>query len=290
MPQEPLHGRPTWAPVTPPGRPAKGQGAWSLYCHYIGISWRSQIAYRTSFLLQCCGTALVTVGEFLAMTALFSRFGSIAGWRLAEVAIFYGTVNLAWAVAEALARGFDDFGAIVKSGDFDRVLLRPRSTVLQILGREFTLRRIGRFAQGFIVLVWGWQQLALGTQWPQLLLLGLAVIGGVTLFVGLLIFQAALAFRTIESLEVMNVFTYGGVATAQYPLSIYPDWLRWVFTFVVPLGAFAFFPIATLLGRAEALGWAPIWGWCAPILGPVFLGLSLIAWRNGIKHYTSTGS
>ena len=49
----------------------------------------------------------------------------------------------------------DQFGALyIKTGHFDRLLLRPRSTILQLAGHELALRRIGRFVQGLIVLVW----------------------------------------------------------------------------------------------------------------------------------------
>ncbi|MEH2167672.1 MAG: ABC-2 family transporter protein [Nostoc sp.] len=75
-------------------------------------------------------------------------------WTLNEVALFYGIVNIYFACADALGKGFDSFTTIIKSGDFDRLLLRPRTTALQLLGKEFTLKRIGRFSQGIVVLGW----------------------------------------------------------------------------------------------------------------------------------------
>lgn len=261
-----------------------------LYFRYAAVSWRAQLAYRASFVLQTIGTGLLAAGEFVVIWALFDRFRSIDGWSLAEVAVFYGTVNIAWAVAEAFARGFDDFGALVKSGDFDRVLLRPRSTVLQVLGREFTLRRIGRLAQGAAVLAWGWATLGLGADPGRLALWLASVGGGVAFFVGLLLLQATLAFWTVESLEVMNVLTYGGVATTQYPLSIYPEWLRRFFTYLVPLACVSYFPLVAVLGREDPLGTGRLWQVICPLLGPVFLAMALGAWRAGVAHYRGTGS
>lgn len=267
-----------------------------LYARYIGLSWRAQLQYRASFVLQTLGTALVSVVEFVAIWALFDRFGRIAGWSLAEVAVFYGTVNIAWSLAEGIGRGFDDFGSLVKRGDFDRLLLRPRSTVLQLLGREFTLRRIGRLGQGAVVLAWGWRSLGLGWGPAELGRWLLAVAGAVALFDGLLILQATLAFWTIESLEIMNTLTYGGVQTVQYPLAIYPGWLRRFFLFVVPLGFVAYFPLVHLMGLGEKMGrtdplGAPAWlGWAGPFAGFLFLAVALRVWRVGIRHYTSTGS
>ncbi|AHF91501.1 hypothetical protein OPIT5_16000 [Opitutaceae bacterium TAV5] len=263
---------------------------WKLYWRYAGISWRGQLQYRASFAMQLAGTTLMPVVEFLAIRALFARFSGLGGWSLAEIAVFYGTVNVAWALAEGAGRGFDDFGSLVKSGEFDRVLVRPRSTILQVLGREFTLRRLGRIAQGLAVLGWGWLALGLGWQPEKIVLLLAAMAGGVALFLGLLIVQATLAFWTVESLEVMNVLTYGGVAAAQYPLAIYPGWLRRFFTLVVPLGCVTYFPVVGVLSRADPLGSSRAWQWTSPAAGFVFFGLALLVWRLGLRRYASTGS
>src|SRR5688572_30616951 len=125
-----------------------------LYGRYIAASLRSQLQYRASLVTQVIGQFLITVIEFLGIWALFDRFGQIRGWRLPEVALFYGMISVTWAITDAISRGFDVFAATVKAGEFDRVLLRPRSTVLQLIGQELTLRRFGRFAQGLVVLAY----------------------------------------------------------------------------------------------------------------------------------------
>ena len=264
--------------------------ALALYGRYLGVSVRAQMQYRASFVLQTLGLFLVSVIEFLGVWALFDRFGSLRDWSLAEVALFYGVVNVAFSCAEAVARGFDVFGEFVKRGDFDRLLLRPRSTVLQLAGFELALHRIGRLAQGALVL--GWASVALGVDWTvaRLALLGFSIAGGTCLFFGLFVLQATAAFWTIESLEIANTTTYGGVQTAQYPLTIYADWFRRFFTFVVPLAAIAYFPVVAILGRPDPLG-SPFWFQCAaPLLGPAFLLAALGFWQVGVRHYTSTGS
>ena len=66
----------------------------------------------------------------------------------------------------------------------------------------------------------------------------------------------------------MNITTYGGVHTAQYPMSIYTKPFRLIFTFFIPLACVGYYPIATLL-RLETI---PIWlGMIAPIAGFAFL-------------------
>ena len=104
-----------------------------LYGRYIGASLRSQMQYPASFLLTSVGAFAATGVDFIATWALFARFRQVAGWRFGEVALFYAVIGSAFALADALTRGFDVFGEqLVKTGDFDRLLVRPRSTVLQL--------------------------------------------------------------------------------------------------------------------------------------------------------------
>src|SRR5215470_368838 len=119
-----------------------------LYRRYLGISVRGQLQYRAALAMQIFGNLVITAVEFFAIWALFARFGSLRGWSLVEVALMYGLVDVSFALADSFGRGFDAFGTLVKSGDFDRLLLRPRSTVLQLMGQELRLRPLGRLAQG----------------------------------------------------------------------------------------------------------------------------------------------
>ena len=261
-----------------------------LYARYASISLRSQMEYRASFLMQTAGQFLVTGIEFLGIWTLFSRFGEIRGWTLGEAAFFYGLISITWSIADAISRGFDVFGVTVKNGEFDRVLLRPRSSILQLFGHELTLRRMGRFAQGLAVLIFAIATLEVSWSGPKIALLAMAVIGGVCLFIGLMILEATSAFWTTETLEVWNAFTYGGVTMSQYPLEIYRPWFRRFFLFVIPLGCVSYLPGVAILGRPDPLGTPVPLQWVAPLVGPVFLAMCLQVWRFGVRHYQSTGS
>ncbi len=262
-----------------------------LYSRYAAASLRAQMQFPGSFLMLTFQQAVTTFAEFIAIWALFRRFGEIEGWTFGEVALFYAVINISFAIAESIARGFDVFGSeFVKSGNFDRILLRPRNSALQILGHEVRLNRLGRLAQAVAVMMIAVRlahiRFGLGS---IALLLGTAA-GGVALFSGIFILQASLSFWTIESLEIANTLTYGGVEAAQYPLNIYGRWFRDFLIFVVPLACVGYFPIVRILGHRDPLG---VPGWlCAacPLFGFVFFAAALVVWRFGERYYTSTGS
>lgn len=266
-------------------------GPLRLYGRYVAASIRAQMVYPASFGLLTLGAFLVTGVEFVGIWALFRRFGGVVGWRLGEVALFYGLASVTFSIADAITRGFDVFGqAFVKTGQFDRLLLRPRSLALQLLGYELRMTRIGRFTQGALVFAYGVAATRLAWSPAAVAILAFAVAGGVALFSGLFILQATLSFWTVEGLEVANVLTYGGEAAAEYPLNIYADWFRSFLLWGVPIGCVSYLPMLAAMGRADPLG-APAWLMpAAPLAGFAFLAASLFIWRFGVRHYTSTGS
>ena len=262
-----------------------------LYFRYVAVSLRGHMQYRASFVMLSIGFFFTGGIGFLGLWALFARFKTLKGWSLAEAALFYGLVNTAFGAAEIIGRGFDLFPNLVRSGDFDRLLLRPRSTALQIAASDMYVMKIGRLLQGLVVLLWA--AAALDVDWTALrvALTLFALLGGTCMFVGLFILQATAAFWTIQSLEVMNILTYGGSEMGSYPLTIYRPWFRTFFIFVVPLACVTYFPALAILGRDDPVVASPVWfRWAAPAVGVLFLLVTLQVWKFGVRHYRSTGS
>jgi ABC-2 type transport system permease protein len=242
----------------------------ALYVRYLAISLRAQLAYRVSFATKTLGHLLGTGIEFFGLWALFARFGSLGGWQLHEVALLYGMTDIAFSLNDAFGRGFDKLGPLLKAGDFDRMLLRPRSVVLQLLG--------------FVILIWA----STFIDWSPatVALLVFAIIALACLYFGIVVLQATSTFWTIETLEVWNAFTYGGNYAAQYPMSIYTRWFQRFFTGVIPLALASYYPARAILGRDE-LGLVHVLG---PLAGFAFLAAMLGVFRIGLRHHASTGS
>ena len=266
-------------------------GSLGLFLRLAGASIHAQARYPGSALMLTVGQFLVTGIEVIAVWALFHRFGDVQGWRIGEVALFYGLVNCMFALADMLGRGFDVLGTeFLRTGAFDRLLLRPRPVALQLMGHDVRISRLGRLLQGLAVVAFASVQMDIAWTPAHIALALFALAGGLALFLGILVLQGTLSFWTVQSLEVANVLTYGGVEAAQYPLAIYARWFRRVLTFAVPLAAVAYYPVLVILGKPDPLG-APWWvGWVSPLAGLVFLAVSLGVWRFGLRHYASTGS
>src|SRR3990172_5964839 len=128
---------------------------WQLYRRLIGAQVRSQMQYRASFVVELVAQFFGNIAEFAAVVVFFTRFPSIGGWSLGEDGLLYGLSTVAFSLADMLVSGFDYayFGpTMVRQGEFDRVLVRPVSAFVQVLASQFALKRLGRMAQGLVIL------------------------------------------------------------------------------------------------------------------------------------------
>ena len=290
-------------PVTPPAVPELHPSAGrvqhhleilrhelALYSVLVRARMRAQWQYRSSFLIMTAVTFIGLLGELLAIVLLLHRFDTIAGWTLGEIALLYALASISFGMAEMIGAGFDLFPQVIRRGEFDQVLLRPVSIFTQTLASDFQLRRLGRIAQGSVALAISMQAGVIDWTLARVLYLPLVLGSGMLLFLALLVCGATLCFWTVESAQMINVFTNGGIELATYPLPIYHVALQRFFTFVVPTAFVSYVPALFLLGRLEGSGW-PIWSAFAPPLTAAAFTMAAVAfWRVGVRHYRSTGS
>lgn len=264
----------------------------SLYLRLIGVQIRSQLHFRTSFLFEMIGTGLITFFEFGSLALVLQRFGGIQGWTVGEVAFLYGLVEMSFGLMDMIFSGFDppNFGKFVRQGLFDQLLLRPVNITVQVLGSEFIIRRLGKIAMGAAIFA-----LALSLndiQWTtaKWLYLPFVVLGMILFFGGLFIIGATITFWTVESIEVLNILTYGGSYTIAHPMHVYQDWLRRFFTYFVPAIFLNYYPALYFLNKPDPFNFPAFAPFLSPLVGLTTFLLALAFWQFGMRHYQSTGT
>jgi ABC-2 type transport system permease protein len=263
-------------------------GSLTLSVRLIAASLRAQMQYRVSFLIRSAVDFFVVVTDFLPIYFLVRRFGALEDWTLPELALLYGMVAVSWATIEGALRGFEHFGPYLIQGEMDRWLLRPRSVILQVATHWFELRKLGRIAQGMVVLVLA--IIALRLDGAGRLWVATGVLGGMLFFAGVVILGAATQFWTLgETAELQNMLTYGGSAALSYPVSIYSRWFRRVVTYGIPLAFVNYFPALAALGRTGAAGW-PVMPWLSPFVCAAMLLVAVVVFDRGLRRYESSGS
>lgn len=256
-----------------------------LYGHYVSIHVKSAMQYKMSFFLTALGQFLVSFSVFLGIYFMFQRFPSVEGFTYEESLLCFGIVLLQFSLAEMAVRGFDQFSSMVRTGEFDRVLVRPRGLVLQVLGSKFEMTRIGRIVQGIVMFGYSLAVADIPLTPARIVTLIFMIIGGVALFSGLFLIYAALCFFTLEGLEFMNVFTDGGREFGRYPIGIYGKRMLQFCTFIIPYALVQYYPFLYLIGWTENTGYVFL-----PLAAVLFLIPGYLLWRLGVRHYKSTGS
>jgi len=263
-----------------------------LYLHLISVRIRSQMQYRLAFVLDVAGVAFAISTEFATLVAVFWRFGNIGGWTLGEVAFLYGLAELSFGTMDMIFSGFDPgyFSEQVRRGTFDQFLLRPLGLPLQVFTSEFLLRRLGRIGQG--VAIFGLSLYLAHIAWTpaKVVYLFIVYLSIIAFFGGMYVAGATTSFWTVESIEAVNIFTYGGTVMMSYPMHIYGDWMRRFFTYIVPAALVIYYPALYFLDKPDPLGMPPFMPFLAPLAGLGVLAAAFIFWQIGVRKYTSTGT
>lgn len=256
-----------------------------LYAKYVKMLIRCSAQYKLTFVLTILGQLANSIFSFLSIYFLFDRFGNVEGYTLGEVALCFSVILMAFSITECYARGLDRFAQQIVSGNFDRLLVRPRSLVLQVFGTEFAISRIGRLFYALVALILATQWL--DTVWTsgRILTVVLMIVGGIAIFTGLFFLGAALCFVTIQGLEVVNIFTDGGRELASYPIDIFGKHVARFFTFIIPWGCINYLPLTYVAGHNENQLFALL-----PLAGILFLIPCIFVWHIGVRRYVSTGS
>ena len=255
-----------------------------LYLAFLSMHLKRRMAYRKSFFFSIIGQFLTAFSAFLTIWFLMSRFEEVKGFTIAECMLCAAVMWTAFALAECFFRGFDRFSALVRRAEFDRLMVRPRSLVFQVLCQEVEFTRVGRLVQAGVMLAWGVRGARVVWTAAKIWTLAGMILGGAMVFSGLFVIYAALCFFTLEGLEVVNCFTDGAREHGAYPIPVYGEGALKFATFVIPYALFQYYPLMYLLDRGP-------WTWgLAPLLTPLFLIPCYGLWRLGVRKYQSAGS
>ena len=256
-----------------------------LYLHYISIHIRSMMQYKKSFFLTTLGQFLASFNVFIGIHFMFLRFHSIAGYSYNEVLLCFSIVLMEYSLGECIARGFDTFPSIVRKGNFDRIMTRPRNEILQVLGSSFELTRIGRMIQAAVIFGYAATISEINWNLARIITVILMITGGTGVFCGIFLIYAALCFFTLEGLEVMNILTDGAREYGKYPVNVYGKRMTQFCTFVIPYSLVQYYPLLFLTGRSVKYDHAFL-----PLVALLFLVPCYLLWRIGVRKYKSSGS
>lgn len=273
----------------PAGELSLGADIWRhivLLGEYFSQYAKVRLSYRGDFFISLAASVAATIFSLGFIILLFQKIPSLAGWSLAEVVFLYGFSQIPYGLFNVLSLNLYEFGnQYIMEGKFDRVLLRPISSLFQVLFEVFRLESIQEIVTGTF-LVW-WSSRHLGIHWTIggiAELVFWALCGG-AIYVSFFLLLSTVSFWFEDRIGVHPPF-WNLIAFGRYPLSIYSGFIQFVLSWIIPFGFASFYPSVRLLGRPDFARYAPL----VPVVAAICLSVAIFSWNLGTRHYSSTGS
>ncbi|HUJ33005.1 MAG TPA: ABC-2 family transporter protein [Candidatus Acidoferrum sp.] len=257
-----------------------------LFADYFSQYAKVRISYRGDFFISLATSFAATIFSLGFVVILFQKASQLKGWRFEEVVFLYGFSLIPYGIFNVVSLNLYDFGNnYIIEGKFDRVLLRPVSSLFQVLFETFRIESFQEVGTGAFCMWWATTRLHV--PWTPLKFAMLLFFGAcaAVIYVSIFLILSTVSFWFEDRIgvhpPVWNVIAFG-----RYPLSIYSGAVQFFLCWIIPFGLASFYPSVRMLGRAVT----PEYVWFVPVVAAAFLTLAISLWNFGTRHYSSTGS
>lgn len=260
------------------------------YIHILKLNLKSNLVYKTNFIIGLFNQLLIILFEFLGMLSLFNRFGSLNDWKLTETFLLYGIINFSFSFSEVFFRGFEsNIQSLIREGKYDRYLLRPYPTLLQISAFNFQPVRIGRLILSILVLIVGIvYNIEHINNIYKIVYMMLILVSSSSLYAGIYIIVGSLTFLFTQYIEFTGIFIQGSVSMMQYPKDIFPKYIQDFFSYILPVTLVSYYPISIILNKIRYQdNYISLF---YPLAGVLVFIISYLIFKILEKKYSSVGN
>lgn len=261
----------------------------SLISLFVRVSVQNFAAYRLDLFVRLFVSLGHLAAELLAVYTVFGNTKELRGWRTEHMLVLVGVFRIVAGgirmfIVPNMRRVMED----IRNGTLDFVLLKPLDAQFHVSVREFVVWRLADVVLGGGVALVGCYKL-LGTVPLDRLLIFVAMMFASFLIVyAIWLALAAICFWIvrIENIEMIfwNVFEAG-----RYPVQIYPGWLQWGLTYLIPLAFIVTFPAASLLGDPNT-GMSSRVPVIASIIAVAAMAGASMLFRVGLRRYAGASA
>jgi ABC-2 type transport system permease protein len=256
-----------------------------LYGLFLLQRFKILLEYRANFVIGAASTVAMQAAGLATIWVVMAQVPEINGWGLDEILLVYGLITLAKSINHMFADNLWTIGhQYIRTGGFDRFLVRPIDPLFHLLADRFCHDGIGNFLVGAFLVARSFSVLEIDWTLARFGVLVAAVLGGGAIFIGLNLITSTTSFWIVESIPVTRA-VFETHEFAKFPLTIYPRAISILLTWLVPYGLASFYPASYLLGRE-----AGVLAWLALPLSLAVLYVGYRLWLVGLRRYTSTGS
>jgi len=255
---------------------------------FFSMNMRSTINYyRWSFVWVYIAHVLGYINSYIIIWGSMRSFDGIGAWSMQDVMFLYTFDLLSYSLANMFAQPFWNWDELVGKGKLDDYLIRPMSPLLHVVLRDIQFGYIAHISVSigaFALLLHYTNALWGGMMFAQF---GIALIGAFLIQVSFGILPSCIGFRWIRADQLASLVRWDSRNFIQYPIVIYPAWLRFVLSSIIPIAFVNYYPSLTLLQKDSPIGmYGPL---CTLAIGVTLLVLTLVVWKKSLRRYSSSG-
>lgn len=251
---------------------------------FAAASVSAQLEYRVNFVISLLGSLLLAGASMLGLAVLYGDGQPLGGWSYRETVIVVGVFTFVQGYIGAfLYPNLNRIGEEVRQGTMDFTLLKPVDAQFLLSTRNVNVFRLTDVLLGAGLVIWAASDLPSFS--PLGSVLGVALLGTACMIVYSVWFMlSTTAFWFVRVGNVTELF-YGLFRAGQFPISALPGWVRFMFTFLVPVAFVTTVPAEAITGRIR-----PTTVLAAVLVALTLAWLSRRFWRFAIGAYTSASS
>lgn len=256
----------------------------SLYLSLLKVSLKEILIYRIDCIVGIFSQLIVQLVSLVFMFVVFQNTENIAGWNFKQILLLFGVTRIAIGISGYCFDGLYDIGPkYIKSGEFDKILLRPVHPLISIIGDSREFVSIADVILGLILTICMLIQLSIPiTALLIIKILFFSIVGALIIGAINTIFSIS-SFWTYRSNEVIWSF-YRMYTFTEYPITIYNKFIRILITIILPFAFVAYYPTMAYLGFNSYLIYL------SPIVTIILWIVAIKLWNLALNKYRSTGN
>lgn len=256
-----------------------------IYLMLVSQYLKARMHYRADFFISIFGILLTNLSGIVIIWIIFTSTASIGGVSYEQLMFMYAFSLL---VLSPLQIFFDNIWNLrnhIIEGSFIKYYFRPLNMMFYYMSETIDIKGIAQLIFSIILIIYSSWMLQLQWTIVKILLFILFLFTSSLIVISLMIIGASLGFWIQNSYSVL-IFIFKLKDFGRYPMTIFNNFFRFLFTFIIPIGFIAFYPLEALLDLK--LTNFPML--LVPFIGPGLFLISYLVWKKGVKSYKGTGS
>jgi len=257
----------------------------TLLRRFLQLNILRELAYRGNFFTQIFQSLLSLGFGLLGLAVIFDHTSMLDEWQPAELLALLGTYQLVGGVINLVIQPcMQQLMREVHQGTMDFTLLKPADTQFLVSIRQVQIWKLCDIALGLAVVGVALAHLGATVGVWQVLMFIFALAAGGSIVYSFWLMLATCSFWLVRVENILVIFQ-DLYQAGRWPVSIYPSWLRWTLTFLVPVTVATTIPAQALIGQ---LAWPALLG--IAFFALLALLLSRWFWLFGLRHYTGASA